>query len=294
MLVILTSGGRVTWLARAYAIAIAFTLLLKLAALIRLRRLRPGPRPFRAPFNLRWRGREWPVGLVAAFGAAGAGRARRARRRRHPLDLDDQPAGRSGRRAARAAGARGDADGDELDAFELLPSTELALGQVEARPGNVLVPVRRPQSLAHLGVALQTPRDRDIVVMTARLLGIDVDDDAFGDTTPTPAERRLFSQVVALAERYDRPVRLLIVPTRDVFEAVASDDRAAAIRRGARRRVVVAVRRRAGASARRSLGSTPRSPRRCRRASSSTTTAAAPTPITSARIRRRSPLPISI
>ncbi len=39
---------------------------------------------------------------------------------------------------------------------------------------------------------------------------------------PTPAERRLLSEVVALAERHGRSVRLLIVPARNVFDAVVA------------------------------------------------------------------------
>ena len=50
--------------------------------------------------------------------------------------------------------------------------------------------VRNPHSLAHVAAALQTPRDRDIVVMTVRLLGVDVSADALSDATPTPAERQ--------------------------------------------------------------------------------------------------------
>ena len=42
ILVVLASGGRVTWLARAYAIAIAVMLVLTIAALVRLRRTRQG------------------------------------------------------------------------------------------------------------------------------------------------------------------------------------------------------------------------------------------------------------
>ena len=221
VLIILASGGRVTWLTRAYAIPLTFTLLLKLAALIRLRRTRPGPRPWRAPFTLKLGSREWPVGLALCSAiVALAGLA--------VLGAGDIPSISTTSLlvglivillAPRAR--RDESEGSDLDAFELLPSTELPLGQVEARPGNVLVPVRHPNSLEHLAIALQKSGDKDVVVMTARLLGVDVDDDAFGDTAPTPAEERLFSQVVALAERYRRPVRLLIVPTRDVFEAVA-------------------------------------------------------------------------
>ena len=64
ILVMLASGGRVTWLARAYAIAIAVMLVLTIAALARLRRTRQGTMPFKTPVNLRVRGRELPLGLL--------------------------------------------------------------------------------------------------------------------------------------------------------------------------------------------------------------------------------------
>ncbi len=106
--------------------------------------------------------------------------------------------------------------------FDLLLAAEISPDQVEVRPGSVLVPVRNPHLLAHVVAALQTPGDRDVVVMTARLLGADVTEESAGLATPTPYERRLLSDVVALAERVGRPVRLLIVPTRDVLDAIVS------------------------------------------------------------------------
>ena len=86
----------------------------------------------------------------------------------------------------------------------------------------MLVPVRNPHSLTHLTAALQAPRDRDVVVMTVRLVGVDVAEDAATDAAPTPAERRLLSEVVAVAERHGRPVRLLIVPAHNVFDAIVA------------------------------------------------------------------------
>jgi magnesium transporter len=68
--------------------------------------------------------------------------------------------------------------------------------------------------------ALQTAGDRDVVVMTARVLDVDVSEESAGQPAPTPYERRLLSDVVALAERVGRPVRLLIVPTRSVVDAI--------------------------------------------------------------------------
>ena len=56
--------------------------------------------------------------------------------------------------------------------------------------------------------------------MTARLLGVDAEFEDPRDTRPTASERMLFSNIVAMAERHGRTVRLLIVPSYNVFDAV--------------------------------------------------------------------------
>jgi magnesium transporter len=222
ILILIVSSGRVTWLARAYTIAIAATVLLKLATLYRLRTARPGPTPFTAPFNLRVGTRQWPLGIIVAgviVSIAGLSM----------LVIFDPP-------ALAAAGliatlvllfsvstrhVESRPTIDELDSFELLPSGDL-LRQADARPGNLLVPVRHPHSLAHVSSALQAAGDRDVVVMTVRLLGVDTDEDAPEEMSTTHAERELFSRVVALTERHRRSVRLLVVPGRNVFDAITS------------------------------------------------------------------------
>ena len=62
------------------------------------------------------------------------------------------------------------------------------LTHVEARPGNVLVPVRKPGALTHLTAALRAAGDRDVVAMTVRLVGVDVPDDP--SSMPRTTERR--------------------------------------------------------------------------------------------------------
>ncbi len=114
-------------------------------------------------------------------------------------------------------------DDQAADAFDLLPATEISLDQIQVRPGNVLVPVRNPHALDHVAAALRAAGDRDVVVMTVRL----VDTDCPGTTPPAKArrrgyERQLLSEVVAVAERLGRPVRLLIVPARNVVEAIVT------------------------------------------------------------------------
>jgi magnesium transporter len=221
ILMVLASGGRIPWLARAYGLAIAVKLVLATGSLVRLRRTHRGSTPFTVPLNLRLGDRELPCGLIATgLVAAVTGVAM--------LVIRDVATLASGtliallalwftvvRRRIEPASIRPDED-----RFDLLHATEPSLDEIEAGPGNILVPVRNPHSLAHVTAALQTPGDRDVVVMTARMLDIDVGEEAAGQRTPTPYERRLLSDVVTLAERAGRPVRLLIVPARNVVDAI--------------------------------------------------------------------------
>ena len=101
---------------------------------------------------------------------------------------------------------------EEPDVFDILPADELSLDQMDVRPGGVLVLVRNPHSLAHLAAALQTPRDRDVVVMTVRLQGVDVTADDLSDAAPTAAERRVLSRSRRSPNEGIDPVRLLVDP----------------------------------------------------------------------------------
>ena len=223
ILVMFVSGGRVGWLAHAYAIAIIATLGLKTAALVRLRRLRPATKPFQAPLNLRLGGRDIPLGLLASTLLVGAGAIAMILFRDAPAIATCALMGSLlllftgvGRATVLPVAA------EDGDAFDILPATEVSPDQMGVRPGNALVLVRNPHSLAHVAAALQTPPDRDVVMMTVRLLGTDVDADGLSDATPTAAERRVLSEVSALAERHDRPVRLMVVPAHDVFAAIVA------------------------------------------------------------------------
>ncbi|MGE5816010.1 MAG: magnesium transporter [Acidobacteriota bacterium] len=216
---IVSVGGRVEWLGRAYAVCIAVSALLKIVALVRLRASRADPRPYIAPFNVRVGGRELPVGLVVtgALIASAAGAALVSR------DVPSIAALAGIAALALMLGLRGSSGRETEDSNESLallpPAEELSLDQMNARPGNVLVPVRNPYALQHVAAALQSAGDRDAVVMTVRLIGSDVEEGTVGEA-PTPYERNLLSQVLALAERYHRSVKLLIVPGRNVFDAV--------------------------------------------------------------------------
>jgi len=209
--IVFASAGQVGWLSRAYAFTIAIRLCVKVASLLKLRRLRPPP-PYRAAAAALWiagvagaiaaaaliAGHDVPS-LVSAALMGGFALALNLSRRNEPLE-----------------------GGLPLDGFELLSSSDVSLGQVQVRPGNVLVMVRNRRALAHVAAALHAAGDRDVVVMTARLIGLDVENEQNAPSEPTKAERELLSDVVALAERHNRQVRLLIVPTQNVFDAAVA------------------------------------------------------------------------
>ena len=113
--------------------------------------------------------------------------------------------------------------GDERDTFDLLPAADLSLDQIDARPGNVLVPVRNPHALDHVVAALQAAGDRDVVVMTVRLLGSTTQ---VSSRLPKPGRRRTSAGCSQTSWRspsgVDRPVRLLIVPARNVVDAIVA------------------------------------------------------------------------
>jgi magnesium transporter len=219
-LILIASGGRVGWLSRAYVVGIAATVLFKIAALLKLRR-QYRETAFRVPFTWTLASREWAIGLWILFvGVGGAAAA---------LFLTGDGA------VIAAASALGglivafvasplrespETSADELDSEQLLPNAQLTLDQIAPRAGTVLVPVRNPHSLGHVVAALQTARDREVVVMTVRMMAPDAETDGSNAGELTPAERAIFSRVVATAERYQRPVRLLIVPARNVFDAI--------------------------------------------------------------------------
>jgi magnesium transporter len=218
VLTIFVSGAQITWLSRAYGVSIAVALLLKVAVLIRLRATRL-EQPFKAPLNFRLSNREIPIGFillctllslsVLAMVVSG--------------DIPSIAAlGLIAGMGLVMAARRGAADSSiaEEEPFELSTSIDVSVGDAEVRPDNVLVCVRHPHFLAHLTAALRDAGDRDVVITTVRLLGVDVDDETGGSTASTPDERNLFAAVMKVTERHGRPVRLLIVPAHNVFDGI--------------------------------------------------------------------------
>jgi magnesium transporter len=220
-LTLVASGGRVSWLAGAYGLAVAATLVVRTVVLARLRRTMPGPRPFTAPGTIDVHGAPWPVGLMALGGLMGV------------TILAMLVSGEAAWIAAaalvavlvglvvRRAGGDEAAVGRDMGAdLQILAASPVAIKEADARPGGLLVAVRHAHALEHVAAALQSAGDRDIVVMTVRLPG---GDGSGGDAmTPSPVEQALFAEVIAIVERYGRPARLLIVPAPTVADGIVA------------------------------------------------------------------------
>jgi amino acid transporter len=231
LLTVVLSGGDIYILGEAYAFGVVWSFSLKGLAVLVLRFTEPGHREWRVPLNLRIGRLELPIGLAATTLAlffialinlftkrvatiSGAAFTLTI----YLLFVVTEHIGARRRRAN--AGAR-----SGMDQFQLLPAGDLSLGEVAARPGNVLVPVRDYNTLAHLNWTLThvDTHERDVVAMTVRLL--QGPDTGFQDLHQaeifTSYEQLLFTRVVAIAERQGLPVKLLVVPSSNVFDAVA-------------------------------------------------------------------------
>jgi len=112
-----------------------------------------------------------------------------------------------------------------LDQFQLQHSEMVDQQSVGSRAGNVLVAVRDYNTLSHLERTLERTKteEQDIVVMTVRLIsGPDGGErELYDENLFTEYEQRLFTRVVALAEKHGKPVDLVTVPSTNIFDAVA-------------------------------------------------------------------------
>ncbi len=228
---IILSRGDVYVLGEAYAFGVVWSFAFKSLAMLVLRFTEPdAPREWRVPINVRIGRLELPIGLgliaLVLFGAA-------------LINLfTKQTATISGvlftlvlygtfvtsekitaRRRAAAHGA------EHADQFQLLREADVGLGELNARPGCVLVPVRDYNTLAHLDHVIQKTNtdERDVVVLTIRLLaGPDAGvHDIEREELFTDYEQMLFTRVVSIAERHGRSVKLLVVPSTNIYDAVA-------------------------------------------------------------------------
>src|SRR5207248_10478358 len=107
--------------------------------------------------------------------------------------------------------------------FQLLQSDTVHRARLGINSGNVLVPVRDYNNLAHLKWALERidTKEQDIVVMSSRISQFGA---AAYELSPeqifSDYEQTLFTRAVSLAESFGKTVSLLVVPARDVWSAI--------------------------------------------------------------------------
>ncbi|MFY9571025.1 MAG: APC family permease, partial [Blastocatellia bacterium] len=225
---IVASRGNTYALGEAYAFGVIWSFAFKSLAVLVLRFKDRSPREWKVPLNLNLASNEIPIALgviaVLLFSVAGINL------------LTKEVATIAGVAftivffaiftiSERINLRKLDRSLSALDQFKLNYEQEISLDAVHARPGNVLVAVRDINTLSHLDHVLEKTdvEERDIVVLTVRLIqGPDAGErDLYDATLFTDYEQKLFTQVVALAERHGKPVNLLVVPSNNIFDAVA-------------------------------------------------------------------------
>ena len=227
LITIIISRGDVYMLGEAYAFGVVWSFAMKALSVLVLRYKQPGGREWKVPLNFHVRGVEIPVGLflitVTLFALAIVN------------VLTKKVATISGvtftilffivfelsdihNRKRRIGHAQ------EMEKFLLDPHADLTVDSVSARPGNVLVAVRNPHHLQHLGRILEKTDTRkiDIVVMTVHGVTQAASGEHGLDSSQlfSEDETTVFSQVVTLAEKAGKHVELMVVPGSDPYQAV--------------------------------------------------------------------------
>ena len=228
LLAIIGSRGETYKLGEAYAFGVIWSFAFKGLAMLVLRFKDKSHREWKVPFNINLGANELPIGLglIAAVLFAVAG-----------INLITKEVATIWgvsftvvffaifTVSERINQRRLDKSVAALDRFTLNYQPDVSLDTVHARPGSVLVAVRDYNTLSHLNSALERTdtEAQDIVVMTARLIrGPDAGErDLYDSSLFTDYEQRLFTRVVALAEKHGKPVELVVVPATNVADAAA-------------------------------------------------------------------------
>lgn len=229
LVAIIGSRGNTYTLGEAYAFGVIWSFAFKGLAMLVLRFKDRSHREWKVPFNINLGGTEIPLGLgaIAAilFSIAGVNL------------ITKEVATVSGiaftlvffiiflvseRINERKRGAAAHV---EVDQFRVSPQETISNETIEVRPGNTLCLVRDYNTLDHLRATLELTHTgkKDLVVMTVQVLkGPDAGyEDIHENQLFTSYEQLLFSRVVALAEKAGKHVDLLVVPSTNVFEAIA-------------------------------------------------------------------------
>ncbi len=228
LLTIIGSRGNIFILGEAYAFGVIWSFTFNAVATLVLRFKRPEAREWKVPGNIRVGKTEIPVGLILIALVLSSIAVTNL--------MTKQVATIAGiilttlfftlfTISERINRRKLDRSSAMLDQFQLQHNEIIDQESVGSRPGNVLVAVRDYNTLSHLEHALKKTDTelQDIVVMTTRLVsGPDGGErDLYDESVFDDYEQRLFTRVVALAEKHGKPVDLVVVPATNIFDAVA-------------------------------------------------------------------------
>jgi amino acid transporter len=226
IITILLTRGNIQLLGDAYAFGIVWSFALQGLAVFVLRFKQPEEPQWKVPLNLRFRGKEIPIGLglitLTLFSLAITNLFTKKVATIWGLGFTASIyavfaiSEHYNRRNSKHKG--------ELEKFRLVTQEILSQESVKLRPGNVLVAVRNPNELRHLTRVLERVNTGklDIVALTVKRLSSHGSGvfELEPDQIFTDRVAQLFTQVVSIAEKAGKHIELLVVPGRDYNRAI--------------------------------------------------------------------------
>jgi amino acid transporter len=227
ILTILASRGDVYLLGEAYAFGVIWSFTFNSLAMLVLRFKYHGERGWKVPPNITIRGHEIPIGLGSVFlvllatalvnlftkSVATVAGVSFAVVFFVVFSVSERVNNRKSALAKKTM----------KDQFQLLQRDTVERASLNIRRGNVLVPVRDYNTLAHLRWSLERidTREQDVVVMSARVSRFGAAAyDLSMEQIFSDYEQTLFTRAVSVAESVGKHVSLLVVPAADVWSAI--------------------------------------------------------------------------
>ncbi len=215
--------GDVYLLGEAYAFGVIWSFVFKAAAIFVLRFKDRSPRQWKVPLNLKLGRRELPLGLAAIFFLLLAvGLVNFATKKVATISGLAFTAFFfalfviSEKLNARAHGV------EHREKFNMRTADDLKIVREEIdKPNRILVAVRDPGNLYHLNKALEThdSETSELVVFTSRIRkGLALVDE---DVRMDDEEQKLFSRVIAAAEKHGKTVTPMLVVSNEPFYAIS-------------------------------------------------------------------------
>ncbi len=111
----------------------------------------------------------------------------------------------------------------ELEQLHFAPIRKVTCELLATRPGGVLITARDYTSLHYLRKTLAeiNSNEQDVIVMTVRIVPAAVSDGST-DAQFTDAEQLLFTRALDIAEKLSKPIKFLVVPASDAFQATVT------------------------------------------------------------------------